>query len=202
MRDVEKTGRRLQRITIAWNMAEVGITVALGVTAGSLALVAFGLDSLVEVFASLVVLWHMAEDSHRTRDRRARRLVGVAFAVLAVYLLVASIRALWIGAEPDQSPIGIAYLAVTAIVMFSLAVWKKRIGRRLGSSPYLAEAHMTLLDGWLASAILTALVLNAALGWWWADAIAAAIVGVVAAREAAELFTGTEESEPAPRPLG
>jgi divalent metal cation (Fe/Co/Zn/Cd) transporter len=196
MSDPERTGRRLQRVTIAWNLAEVGVTVALGVVAGSLALVAFGLDSLIEVFASLVVLWHMSEsDTHGTRDRRARRLVGIAFAVLACYLIVASGRALWIGAEPDSSPLGIAYLAVTALVMFGLAAWKKHVGRRLRSEPFLAEAHMTFFDGWLATAILAALVLNTTLGWWWADAAAATVVGIVAAREAVELLrTGDDPS--------
>jgi divalent metal cation (Fe/Co/Zn/Cd) transporter len=188
--DDARAGRLLQKLTIAWNVAEVGITIGLGIAAGSLALVAFGLDSLVEVFASLVVLWHMAPDvSTEERDRKAHRLVGVAFAVLGAYLLIAGVRALWIGAEPESSPIGIAYLAVTAVVMFGLAAGKRRIGRRLGSSPFLAEARMTFLDGCLATAILVALALNTAFGWTWADAVAALIVSAAAAREAWELFT-------------
>lgn len=191
MPDHERTGRRLQRATIAWNLAEVGVTIALGVAAGSLALVAFGLDSLIEVFASLVVLWHMArEDTDQMRERRAQKLVGLAFAVLALCLIVASIRALWTGSEPESSPLGITYLVLTAIVMFSLAAWKKRIGLRLNSTPFLAEARMTFLDGWLATSIVVALALNTTLGWWWADAVAAAIVSAIAAREAIELFTG------------
>ena len=191
MADLEQTGRRLQRATIAWNVVEVGITVGLGMAAGSLALVAFGLDSLIEVFASLVVLWHMAgTEVEQARDRRARRLVGMAFAMLAVYLLVASARAIWVGDEADPSPLGILYLAATAIVMFTLAAWKRRVGTELESEPFLAEAHMTFLDGWLATGVLAALVVNAVFGWWWADAVAAAAVGVVAAREAVELLEG------------
>ncbi len=190
MTDPERTGRRLQQATIVWNLAEVVVTVSLGLAAGSLALIAFGLDSLIEVFASLVVLWHMAEDGRGgQRDDRARRLVAIAFAVLAAYLIVASGRALWMGTEPEESPIGIAYLAVTALVMFGLAAWKRRVGREIGSETFLAEAHMTFLDGWLATGILVALAANVAWGWWWADAAAAAAVGVAAARESAELFT-------------
>ncbi len=184
-------GRRLQWITIAWNTAEAFVTMYLGFTAGSLALIAFGLDSLIEVFASLVVLWHMRPDDggHPTRDRRAGRLVASAFAVLALFLLVVSIRTLWIGTEPDSSTIGIAYLTITAAVMFTLARAKRRVGTRLKSEPFLAEASMTFLDGGLATGILTALVLNSAFGWWWADPAAAMLVAVVAANEAREGFT-------------
>lgn len=168
---------------------EVGVTIGLGIMAGSLALVAFGLDSLIEIFASLVVLWHMVPDApDRARGERARRLVGVSFGVLAFYLLAASVRALWVAAEPDSSPLGIAYLGATAVVMFALAAGKRRIGRRLDSEPFLAEAHMTFLDGWLAVAILAALAMNTLFSWWWADAAAALVVGIAAAREARELI--------------
>lgn len=186
-------GRRLQWATIVWNVAEVFVTVGLGIAAGSLALIAFGLDSMIEVFASLVVLWHMgpsAAEEQAGRDNRARRLVAVGFGVLAAYLLVAAGRSLWIGDELEGSPLGIAYLAATAAVMFTLARTKRRVGHRLGSEPFLAEASMTFLDGCLALAILTALALNAALGWWWADPLAAIVVGAVAANEARELLNG------------
>jgi divalent metal cation (Fe/Co/Zn/Cd) transporter len=186
--DPQRTGRRLQIATIVWNLIEVFVTVALGIAAGSLALVAFGLDSLIEVFASAVVLWHMDSAGDSGRDRRARRLVGAAFAVLALSLTIAAVRALVTQAEPEASPWGIAYLAVTAMVMFGLATWKARIGHRLGSEPFLAEARMTHLDGWLATAILAALALNAVFDWWWADPAAALLIAVVAVREALELF--------------
>jgi divalent metal cation (Fe/Co/Zn/Cd) transporter len=187
----ETIGRRLQWATIVWNVVEVFITFGLGIAAGSLALIAFGLDSMIEVFASLVVLWHMgpaAPEDKVARDHRARRLVAVAFCVLAAYLMIAAVRSLWVGDEPDSSPIGIAYLAVTAAVMFALARAKRRVGRRLESEPFLAEASMTFLDGCLAAAILTALALNALLDWWWADPLAALVVSVVAANEARELL--------------
>ena len=186
---LERLGSRLQWATIAWNSFEVFVTIGLGVAAGSLALIAFGLDSLVEVFASLVVIWHMNPGvaGHRAvRDRRAMRLVGVAFGLLAVYLVVAGIRQLVLATQPDSSPAGIAYLFVTAIVMFSLARWKRRVGTALTSEPFRAEAAMTFLDGCLATSILTALALNLVLGWWWADPAAALLIGAVAAREARE----------------
>ncbi len=188
---LERLGGRLQWATIAWNSIEVFVTIGLGVAAGSLALVAFGLDSLVEVFASLVVVWHMnpgAEGHHARRDRRAMRLVGAAFALLALYLVVAATRQLLLGEQPDSSPVGIVYLLVTAIVMFSLARWKRRVGSALESEPYAAEAAMTFLDGCLATSILVALALNLAFGWWRADPIAALLVGFAAAREAREAW--------------
>lgn len=166
---------------------EVFVTIGLGLAAGSLALVAFGLDSLVEVFASLVVLWHLGDFGAAVSDartRRALRLVAIAFAVLAVYLLVAGGRGLWTRSDPDSSPFGIAYLGVTAVVMFTLARWKRVVGTALGAEPFIAEASVTLLDGCLASAILLALAANTAFGWWWADPVAGAVVGLVAARAA------------------
>lgn len=180
-----RLGRRLQWATIAWNCFEVVVTIYLGLVAGSLALVAFGLDSLVEVFASAVVIWHMAPDSENgnSRDVRAMRLVAGAFGGLALYLAVAGVRSLWLHDSPQASPAGIVYLAITAGVMFTMAAAKRRVGRALQSEPFAAEASMTFLDGLLASSILVALALNWALGWWWTDPGAALLVAAVAARE-------------------
>jgi len=184
---LERRGRMLEYGTIAWNAIEVFITISLGIAAGSLALVAFGLDSLVEIFASLVVVWHMAAPSATRaagRDRRAMRLVAAAFCVLGLYLLVASGRSLAARDVADSSPLGVGYLAVTALVMFTLARLKRTTGRALAQPPLIAEASMTFLDGCLATGILTALVLNATLGWWWADPVAAAAVGLICLNEA------------------
>ena len=196
-------GRRLQWATIAWNCLEVVVTIALGVAAGSLALVAFGLDSLVEVFASSVVIWHMAPVEAvmgAGRDRRALRLVGIAFGVLAAYLLVAGLRQLASDERPASSPAGIAYLVVTALVMFGLARWKRRVGTALDSEPFVAEASMTFLDGCLATGIVAALAANLVLGWTWADPGAALVISAAAAYEAREswLEAGTAD-EPSDR---
>ncbi|MGZ4678074.1 MAG: cation transporter [Acidimicrobiia bacterium] len=186
-------GRRLQIATIAWNLMEVGVTVSLGVAAGSLALIAFGLDSIVEVFASVVAIWYIADHHGERRSLRALRMVSVSFVVLAAYLFVASGYALANHDVADSSPWGIAYLVVTAGVMFGLARVKAVTARQANSAPLRAEASMTFLDGCLATGILTALVFNAALGWWWADPGAAALVGVACLREAAETWRASRE---------
>jgi divalent metal cation (Fe/Co/Zn/Cd) transporter len=175
--------------TIVWNIFEVFITIGLGVASGSIALIAFGTDSVIEVFASLVVVWHsrdllVMEESDRTR--RSLRLIAVAFIVLGVVLAVGAVVRLIEGAVPDESPLGIIYLAVTALVMLSLAVLKQRTGRKLASQPLLAEARITYLDAALATSVLLSLVLNAALDWWWADPVAALAVAVIALREGQE----------------
>ncbi len=177
-------GRRLELATIAWNLAEVVVTVSLGVAAGSLALIAFGLDSLVEVFASVVVIWYIGDHHAARRTARALRLVAVAFALLGCYLLGASSYNLAQGDAAKASPLGIAYLALAASAMFTLAAKKHTIARGAGSEPLAAEARLTFLDGCLASAILVALALNAVWGVWWADPAAACLVGCFCFHEA------------------
>ena len=186
-------GRKLQLATIAWNLLEVVVTIGLGVAAGSLALVAFGLDSIVEVFASVVTIWYIADHHKDRRSLRALRMVAGAFVVLALYLFAASGYALASRHGADSSPWGIAYLTVTAGVMFGLARMKHVIARRANSTPLAAEASMTFLDGCLATGILAALVLNTAAGLWWADPAAGALVGVAALGEARESWRASKE---------
>lgn len=186
-RRVERRAVVLEWFTIAWNSGEVVVTLVLGIAARSLALVAFGLDAVVEVFASVVVVWHLARDRTEPRiNRRALRLVAVAFAALAALLTVGAVLALASGHRADESPIGIIYLAATAVVMFGLAFAKRRAAVDLGSQPLAAEATLTMLDGALATSILLALAANAALGWWWADPVATLLVALVAANEAGD----------------
>ena len=165
---------------------EVVVTISLGVQAHSLALIAFGLDSVVEIFASSVVIQNLGDDRHDTGDRRVHRslrLIAASFWVLAAVLAISSIRALIRGDRPDSSPLGVAYLAITALVMFGLARLKRATARELGSETLQAEAAMTFLDGCLSTGILTALVLNGWLGWWWTDGAAALLVAVFAISE-------------------
>ena len=167
---------------------EVVVTITLGIQARSLALVAFGLDSIVEIFASTVVIRNLSDDRPDPSDRRIHRslrLISVAFWVLAAFLCAASIRGLVLANRPSSSPLGIAYLAVTAVAMFSLAVLKRRTAAQLASETLSAEASMTFLDGCLSSSILVALVLNTTLGWWWTDALAALVVAAFAVSEGA-----------------
>lgn len=184
---------RMQYATIAWNAGEAVLTVALGISAGSLALIAFGTDSVIEIFASLVVLWHLRGVGRPARSQRALRLVGVAFVLLAASLGVFAVRDLVTGRVPGESWPGIIYLAVTALVMFGLAIAKRRIAARLGSEPFSAEAEMTFLDGMLSTATLVGLLLNALLDWWWADPAASLLIALIAVREAGESFTEARE---------
>jgi divalent metal cation (Fe/Co/Zn/Cd) transporter len=180
---------------------EVVVTISLGVQAGSLALVAFGLDSIIEIFASTVVIRNLRDDRLDPGDRRVHhslRLIAVAFWLLAIFLVIIGTRALVRGDRPESSPLGIAYLAVTALVMFGLARVKRVTAEQSESEPLHAEAGMTFLDGCLSTSILTALVLNAWLGWWWTDATAALLVGGFAIKEGVDHW---HESAPHPEEL-
>ena len=183
---LRRRGVRLEWATNGWNVMEVGVTVTLGLQARSLALVAFGLDSIVEIFASSVVIRNLNDerpDPGDQRIHRSLRLIALAFWLLAAFLCVASVRGLVLGSRPASSPLGIAYLAVTACIMFGLSVLKRHTGQQMPSETLLAESAMTFLDGCLASSILLALVLNDVLGWWWTDAIAALVVAGFALAE-------------------
>jgi divalent metal cation (Fe/Co/Zn/Cd) transporter len=193
---VVATRARLQRralvleyATIAWNVGEAVFTISLGIAAGSLALIGFGTDSIIEVFASSVVIWHI-RPGHATdrpdRTRRALRLVAVAFLGLAVVLAVASFRELLVGTRAGESRVGIGYLAMTAVIMLALAVAKHRTAAALDSAPLRSEASLTYLDGVLSTLTLTGLALNAVFGWAWADPTAALFVAVAAANEGRE----------------
>lgn len=179
---------RLEYATIAWNVGEAVLTIALGAVAGSVALIGFGAVSVVEVFASSVVIWHL----RKTRDEvtnvtgLALRLIALAFAVLAIALLAVALRDLASGRRAGESHFGIGYLAMTAMVMFGLAVAKRRVATALGSEPLASEATVTLLDGVLSVSTLAGLALNAYLGWWWADPVAGMVVAVFALNEGRE----------------
>ena len=143
---------------------------------------------MVELFASGVVVWHLhhpGRDSDRV-TAQALRLVAWAFFILAVVLTIGAVSALATSSAPDESPLGIAYLAVTAVVMLSLGAAKRSTGRRLGSEPLAAEARMSIIDAALAVGVLIGLALNTLLGWWWADPIAALLVAAAALREGFE----------------
>lgn len=186
---LQRRALRLEYATIAWNLGEAVFTIGLGVSAGSLALIGFGSDSIIEVFASSVVVWHVRPGHAVDRPERTRlalRLVAAAFVLLALVLATVALRDLIIGRRAGHSLLGIAYLAVTAVVMFSLAIWKRRTAVRLGSTPLRSEAALTFLDGVLSTLTLLGLSLNALFGLWWADPAAALLVAVAAANEGRE----------------
>lgn len=188
-----RRGLRLEYATLGWNVAGLGVLAAAALGAGSPALAGFGLDSLIEVFASLVVVWQL-NGVHKDRETRAMRLIGVAFAVLAAYLFVQLVLVFATGVRPATSGLGIVWTALTFVVMLALALGKIRTGDALGNPVLRAEGKVTLVDAYLAGAVLAGLVLNALVGWWWADPLAGAVIIYYAAREARHAFThATEE---------
>ena len=183
---LQRRALRLEYATIAWNAGEAIFTIILGIAAGSLALIGFGADSIIEMFASSVVVWHVrpghAEDNPG-RTRLALRMVASAFLGLGVVLLAVSIQQLAAGRRAGESLAGIVYLSFTAVVMFGLAFVKKRTAEKLQSAPLRSEAAMTFLDGILSTLTLIGLSLNVVFSWAWADPLAALVVGLAAIRE-------------------
>jgi len=189
--ELQRRALRLEYATIGWNIGEAFLTIGLGLAAASLALIGFGIDSIIEVFASVVVVWHLVPQHETDRPERTRvalRLVSAAFIGLSIVLATMAVRDLATGRRPGESLWGIVYLGLTACVMFALGVAKQRTATRLDSAPLRSEAKVTFLDAALAAGTLIGLSLNAALGWWWADPLAALIVAVAAFNEARETW--------------
>jgi divalent metal cation (Fe/Co/Zn/Cd) transporter len=178
-----RRGLRLEYATLSWNVIGVAVLAVSALAARSVALAGFGLDSLIEIGASAVVIWELRA-AGEDRRRTALRLIAVAFAVLALYLAAQSTWVIAAGFRSRHSPAGIAWTALTAAVMFALAYGKTRTGAALGNQVLVTEGHVTLIDGLLAAAVLAGLVLNLALGWWWADPAAGYVLVFYAAREA------------------
>jgi divalent metal cation (Fe/Co/Zn/Cd) transporter len=187
-----RRGRLLEWCTLLWNVAAVAVLAVLAVRAASVALAGFGLDSLIEIGASTVVLWELT-GSGEARQRRALRMIGVAFAALACYLLVQSTVALAAGHHASPSPAGILWTAVTALVMFALAFGKRRTGAALGNPVLETEGRVTFIDGLLATAVLFGLALDLWLGWWWADPLAGYVIVYYAVRECVQIFRPAAE---------
>jgi divalent metal cation (Fe/Co/Zn/Cd) transporter len=178
-----RRGLRLEYATLAWNAGEVGFLFYAAAMARSVALAGFALDSCIEIFASLVVVARLRGRADAERERRAERRIGYAFFGVAVYLIGQTIVTLIAEVRPDSSPLGIGFLSATVVVMFALAFAKLETGRELAHPVLQTEAKVTLVDGVLAASILVGLVLNAALGWWWADIAGGLVVMVYGVRE-------------------
>jgi divalent metal cation (Fe/Co/Zn/Cd) transporter len=175
-------GLRLEYATLGWNVVGSVVVLAAAVVARSIALAGFGLDSLIEIVASVVVVWQL-KGADKRRERTALRIIGVAFLLLAFYIAVQSLVVLVTGFRPHHSQVGIGWLAATAVVMFALAYAKRITGRALGSRVLETESRVTTIDGYLAVAVLVGLVLNAAVGWWWADPLAGLVIVFYGFRE-------------------
>jgi divalent metal cation (Fe/Co/Zn/Cd) transporter len=192
----EQRARLLAWLTIVWNAAEGVAAVGAGAAAGSVALVGFGLDSFVEVFSGTVVLWQLA-GVREDRDRRALRMIGVSFYLLAAYVVVDAVRDLIAGSEAGESGFGIALAVVSLAVMQFLVVAKRRTGTALHNHVVLADAQETALCMYLSVVLLAGLALNAAFGWWWADPLAALVIAGLAIKEGREAWNGDACCTPA-----
>lgn len=188
-----RRGLRLEYVTLGWNVVGVVVLAFGALAARSVALAGFGTDSLIEIAASTVVIWGLTGASP-SRERRAMRLIGIAFVLLVAYLLAQVSYTFVSGGRPQQSFLGIGWTAVTFLVMLILATGKARTGKALGNTVLQTEGRVTLIDAYLAAAVLVGLSLNAAFGWWWADPAAGLVIVYYAAREAREALTDSAES--------
>jgi divalent metal cation (Fe/Co/Zn/Cd) transporter len=191
-RRLERRARLLAWGGIGWHVVEFGIALGAGIAAGSIALIGFGADSLVEAFAGLVVVWLFTGRrlGSESAERRAQQLIAVSFFVLALYVGVEAVRTLAVASKPGTSWVGVGLAAFTAPTMPLLALAKRRIGRALGSSATVKEGAQSLLCAYLSVALLAGLLANALAGWWWADPAAALVIAGVAAREGRESWRG------------
>lgn len=191
--DRAKYGRRAQLLagaSVGYNVIEAVIAITAGLVAGSVALVGFGLDSVVEVSSGLIILWQFRHRLPESRERTALRLMAVSFFALALYVLVESVRALLSGHDPDSSTVGIVLASASLVVMPFLSWAQRRTGRALGSNAVVADSTQTLLCTYLSAVLLVGLVLNATLGWSWADPVAGLVIAVIAAREGLQAWRG------------
>jgi divalent metal cation (Fe/Co/Zn/Cd) transporter len=179
-------------IGFGWHVIEAAISIAAGAVAGSVALIGFGTDSLIEAGAGLVVLWLMAgtRSASASAERRAQKLIAASFVVLAGYVAAEALGDLIAGHHPEASWVGIALSVLTLATMPRLAAAKRRVGQRLGSSATASESRQTMLCAYLSAGLLVGLTANALLGWWWADPIVALAIGGVALREARDAWKG------------
>jgi len=188
-----RLGRRAQLLaaaSVTYNVIEAIVAITAGVVAGSVALVGFGLDSIVEVSSGLIILWQFRHRLPESRERQALRMLAISFFALAAYVTVESLRALIGGSDPESSPVGIGLAALSLIVMPFLSWAQRRTGKALGSNAVVADGTQTLLCTYLSAVLLVGLVLNATLGWGWADPIAGLAIAAVALREGVEAWQG------------
>jgi divalent metal cation (Fe/Co/Zn/Cd) transporter len=186
-------GRRAQLLaaaSVGYNLVEAAVAISAGTVAGSVALVGFGLDSIVEVASGLIILWQFRHPLPQTRERRALRLIAFSFFGLAAYVTVESVRALFGQSTADSSPVGIGLAVASLVVMPLLSFAQRRTGRALGSNAVVADGTQTLLCTYLSAVLLLGLVLNATVGWSWADPVAGLVIAAVAVREGVQAWRG------------
>jgi divalent metal cation (Fe/Co/Zn/Cd) transporter len=182
--------RLLVAATITYNVIEAIVAITAGTIASSIALIGFGLDSVIEVSSAAAVAWQFAGPDHERREKVALRVIAGSFFVLAAYVAVEALRTLVVGHEPEQSTVGIVLVATSVVIMPFLSWAQRRAGRELGSASAVADSRQTLLCTYLSAAVLLGLVLNATLGWWWADPLVALGLAAVAVREGRNALRG------------
>jgi len=192
---LRRRGFRLEYATVTWMVAEAAIAITAGLIAASVALVGFGLDSVIELFSAVIVIWQLrGEIAGQDRQTRAVRLIGVTFFALAAYLTVESIRDLATAARPGQSVPGLAVTAAALIVMPALAIAQRRTGQALCNRTLVTDSAETAFCAVTSAAALLGVGLNAWLGWWWADPAAALIIAAVAVREGVECWEQDDDA--------
>lgn len=187
-----RRAKLLAWVGLGWHAIEAAVALGAGIAAGSIALVGFGADSLIEALAGSILIWRFASSraaSHGA-EHRAQKLISGTFFALAVYIGVEAIRTLADGRHPDVSYVGIGLSAFTLVTMPMLAGAKRRVGQRLSSPATESEARQTTLCAYLSAALLIGLGANAVAGWWWADPVTALVIAGVAAREGRKAWHG------------
>lgn len=170
-----RRGLRLEYITLGYNMVEAAVSIVSGLVAGSVALIGFGVDAVIESFSGSIMLWRLNADDHHRREefeKRALKLIGWSFLLLAAYVGYEAAERLWTREVPARSIPGIVIACCSIVIMPVLARKKRAVGHSLGSAAMVADSRQTQLCSWLSAILLGGLLLNAAAGWWWADPVA------------------------------
>jgi divalent metal cation (Fe/Co/Zn/Cd) transporter len=199
--DRRRYGRRAQLLagaSVTYNVVEAVIAITAGLVAGSIALVGFGLDSIVEVSSGLIILWQFRHPLPESREQTALRLMAFSFFGLAAYVTFESIRSLTSGHQAESSIVGMILAAASLVIMPFLSWAQRRTGRALGSNAVVADSTQTLLCTYMSGVLLIGLVLNATLGWWWTDPIAGLVIAAVALKEGREAWRGEGCCAPTP----
>ncbi|HLW46514.1 MAG TPA: cation transporter [bacterium] len=192
-----RRGLLLEYATLEWNVVGVVILAAAAYASRSVALAGFGLDSLIEIFASVVVVWQLL-GIHLNRESLALRLIDVAFVLLVIYIAVQLAYTILTRTHPEPSRSGIVWTTLTCLTMLGLAYGKLVTGQQLRNEVLRTEARVTLIDAYLAAAVLIGLAFNALRGWWWADPLASLVIVYYGVREARHAFAGASLNAPPP----
>jgi divalent metal cation (Fe/Co/Zn/Cd) transporter len=189
---LERRARLLAWSGNTWHLIEFAIAIGAGIAAGSVALIAFGADSMIEGLAGFVIVWLFTGSRlhSETAERRAQQVIAASYFLLAAYVAVASVRDLVSGYEPGVSWVGVGLAAVTAPTMPLLARAKRNVGQKLNSSATVSEASQNMICAYLSIALLVGLLANALVGWWWADPAAALVIAAVAVKEGRDSWRG------------